>query len=274
MGNEEWQRVSKAHPCSICAKPDWCTVSDDGSVACCMRIESEKSMRNGGWLHRLDGKADFGWTAPGRRIARRHQTGNKTNWSSLQSLYAGYLCEEALLKLASSLGVPRSALQALGVGQTERRTFSFPMRNRVGDIVGIRLRSLKTGRKWAVQGSRLGLFYDPRRELDDTVWVCEGASDTAAMLGLGLCAIGRPGCQQCEGMTAELIGRRDVVIVADLDPPGRLGAESLAHALAKRVRTIRIMVPSAGQDVREWIRAGATRDVVEAVANGRRYWDA
>jgi len=44
-----WKRVSRAIPCSVCGKPDWCTYT--GSSACCMRIESLRPLRNGGWLH-------------------------------------------------------------------------------------------------------------------------------------------------------------------------------------------------------------------------------
>ena len=37
----DWVRVSRGAPCAICEKPDWCTVSGDGSAACCMRVESD-----------------------------------------------------------------------------------------------------------------------------------------------------------------------------------------------------------------------------------------
>src|ERR1044071_1444556 len=54
---EKWYRVSKKHPCAICRRPDWCTYTD--SVVCCMRIESEKQMGNGGWLHRKNEPITF-----------------------------------------------------------------------------------------------------------------------------------------------------------------------------------------------------------------------
>ena len=54
-----WRRVSKAYPCPVCNKPDWCSVTADGAAVCCMRVESPKQLGNGGWLHRLsDGN---GW---------------------------------------------------------------------------------------------------------------------------------------------------------------------------------------------------------------------
>ena len=51
----EWHRVTKMNPCGICKKPDWCTVSEDGSAACCMRVESDKLAGNGGHIHKLSG---------------------------------------------------------------------------------------------------------------------------------------------------------------------------------------------------------------------------
>jgi hypothetical protein len=39
QANGNWQRVSRARPCPICKKPDWCLLAADGSKAICMRIE-------------------------------------------------------------------------------------------------------------------------------------------------------------------------------------------------------------------------------------------
>ena len=52
----EWVRVSRHNPCPVCTKPDWCLASEDGSVAICARIESEKRAGDAGWLHDLGGK--------------------------------------------------------------------------------------------------------------------------------------------------------------------------------------------------------------------------
>ena len=47
-----FRRVSKADPCPQCGKPDWCTVGDYGVV--CMRVQSAKAVKNGGWFHPFD----------------------------------------------------------------------------------------------------------------------------------------------------------------------------------------------------------------------------
>ncbi len=55
----KWQHVSKDNPCPICGKPDWCSVSEDGTLATCRRIEAgcwKSKMDKAGvpvYLHRL-----------------------------------------------------------------------------------------------------------------------------------------------------------------------------------------------------------------------------
>ena len=53
MQDQNWKRVSRDEHCPICGKPDWCTVTADGMIACCMRVEAEKQAANGGWIHSL-----------------------------------------------------------------------------------------------------------------------------------------------------------------------------------------------------------------------------
>jgi len=47
-------RVKRKSPCPICKKTDWCSVSEDGAMAICMRVQSEHETRNGGHLHILE----------------------------------------------------------------------------------------------------------------------------------------------------------------------------------------------------------------------------
>ena len=37
--HDRWTRVTRRHPCPICEHGDWCLVSPDGTVACCMRVD-------------------------------------------------------------------------------------------------------------------------------------------------------------------------------------------------------------------------------------------
>ena len=146
------------------------------------------------------------------------------------------------------------------------------MRDDAGRVIGVRLRCPESGRKWAVRGSRAGLIYsadlldrDVRR-----LWVVEGPSDTAAMLSIGLDAVGVPSAG-CGGDLLSDLCRRLVVdgcvIVADADGPGRAGAERLADAVLPVVPSVRVMAPGDGaKDPRAWIVGGADRSAFEAAA--------
>ena len=47
----KWPEVTRAQPCAICGKPDWCLVAPDGRVRLCNRVHSERPAGGGGWLH-------------------------------------------------------------------------------------------------------------------------------------------------------------------------------------------------------------------------------
>jgi phage/plasmid primase-like uncharacterized protein len=142
------------------------------------------------------------------------------------------------------------------------------MRDQYGDIVGLRLRS-PNGGKFAVTGSRQGLFYTVDSVRDTTVYIVEGPTDTAAALTIGLCAVvGRPSCSGCLDATLALITRfrfRRVVIVADNDAPGWRGAETLQAAL--RVPSM-IVVPPA-KDLRAAVRDGFTAEDLMVMGNAQ-----
>jgi len=51
--NSSWVRVTRRHPCPICGHPDWCSVSANGRIVCCMRVPTNRTTKNGGWIHHL-----------------------------------------------------------------------------------------------------------------------------------------------------------------------------------------------------------------------------
>ena len=169
--------------------------------------------------------------------------------------------------LAMRLGVSADALDALGVGLLGSAS-TWPMRDYLGRAIGVRLRSLNTGAKYAVKGSKNGLFL-PSVDEQVLVLVCEGASDTAAALSLGFFAIGRPDCKGGRDLIRRWIERRsnrDAVLVADNDEPGQSGAHELAEAIAPLVRSVCIIrAPLDSKDLREAVQRGATRADVLAL---------
>jgi len=152
----------------------------------------------------------------------------------------------------------------------EYKAWAFPMRDGARRVIGIRLRA-DNGRKWAVPGSRNGLFWPlgiPGEE-NDLIVICEGPTDAAALLSVDLAAIGRPSCTGGVPLlkaALDRIGRRDVAILSDADVPGRQGARRLAQEIRHLARSVRIIEPLAGKDARAWIsNFRATRQVIETV---------
>lgn len=276
----------RGRPCPICGRPGWCMANDEAAI--CMRTPNEHPVdcqgAGIGYLHRLG----QGAPAPARRAqASPSDTISPSapslpsddtgpSWASLLHRYAAGTPADGLRHLADSLGVSVASLKRLGfVWAGPHRAWAIPMRDVDGEVCGIRLRA-ESGQKWAVKGSRAGLFLPDGGELPDQaeeILICEGPTDTAAMLDLGFVTIGRPSCQGLEDQLARLLTRRRVVIVADNDQktrpdgtpyhPGQEGAARLAQALAQGpITSVKIIYPQDAKDARAWKLAGATADLV------------
>ena len=270
----QWTRVSRHHPCAVCAKHDWCGTSPDGTLACCMRVKSDRPARNGGWLHRI---AD----APQQPLPRVHvlppraTAPREINWAAMLRRFERDTGTADAQHLATALGVSQGNLHRLGISwAAPHRAWAFPMSNALGETIGIRLRA-ESGRKWAVRGSRNGLFWPEDLTGTGPLLVGEGPTDTAALLDLGYDGLGRPSCAGSIGLVVEAVRRlrhRDVVVVADADGPGADGAERLARALTEAGHRPKVIQPVKGKDARAWVKAGATRPVVDAVIRNALYW--
>lgn len=285
---EGFQRVNREAPCPICGKPDWCLVAQDGSAAICARVDrgAVKLCGEAGWLHRLRDRDD--WRAARERrivgalrdFARRSSKPRSTpapiepgtpDLAALAERCAVAVSTTAMERFARELGVGAAALRRLCVGWfAERGAWTFPMRDPSGRVTGVRLR-FRDGGKLSVRGGREGLFLPdgipgPGAPWPDgaRLYVTEGASDCAALLTLGLPAIGRPSCTGGVHFGVDLARGRSVLIVADADPPGQRGAKALGEALKLCCPDVRIIRPPDGiKDAREWVKRGATRAEVE-----------
>jgi hypothetical protein len=126
---------------------------------------------------------------------------------------------------------------------------------------GMRLRS-DVGEKWALRGSRQGIFL-PAAKPPEEALVVEGPTDAAAAVALGLYAIGRPSCTGGVREIAAFCRRRGVKrlsVLADNDGPGIRGA----RAFCSQVGVLARVVVLPAKDLREWLRYGATRVAVDA----------
>ena len=276
MNSTTWRRVSKAEPCPICERGDWCLVAGpqgDLNAAICPRTESDRRCGEAGWLHRLR-KTNGRWPVR-RRITIPTQETGEVQQRPVEDL-AGFArqCQlatspGALRAFAESLDLNLESLRRLGVGWSARhKGWTFPMLDASGKIRGIRLR-LTNGRKLAVRGGREGLFSPSDLDTSEELLITEGPTDCAALLDLGFVAIGRPSCTGGVKLLVDLcrsLQPPKVVIVGDNDGPGRRGAESLAMVMAAYSESVHAITPPEGvKDVRAWRTCGATRQDVQQV---------
>lgn len=248
--------------CPVCGKHDWCGVLEDGTVAICMRVASERQARNGGWVHHL---LDTVGAVRVQEVVRAERPVNVRDWNRLLRGFARG--SDNSFDLALHLQLRESSLQRLGcVWAKPFRAWAFPMRNADREVTGVRLRNLN-GRKWAIRGSREGLFIPAGWEPNGTmVLICEGPTDTAAALDLGFQAVGRPSCVGGTALLEKLIRGVPVVVVADRDGPGVEGAERLGASLLRGASSVKLLRPPPWvKDLRDWKALGLSPAALRAI---------
>lgn len=215
---------------------------------------------------------------PRRRAARRsiYYDENAEDFTLLAADRAAATAADVLQSLADSLGVSVGVLRRLGTFWSDLQgAYGFPMSTTPGGpVVGIRFRSsFGKNKKWSAKGGREGLFIPCDLDLSKTkrLFLTEGPTDTAAILALGLEAVGRPSCRGGGDACAVIARGRDVVVVSDRDEVGKQGAEHLASSLLLFASSVKIIKPPATfKDVRAWVRAGATRaDILDLVRSAK-----
>lgn len=160
-------------------------------------------------------------------------------------------------------GVPASAWAR--IARPDGNRWAIAERDANGEIIGTAYRDANGGKDFKRGGKRGLIVAWPidayaGTMIDAPIFVCEGASDTAALLGLDLDAVGVPMAGQCGAMAAELLADRHAVIVADGDGAGRRGAMKVAKPMTKRCASVRIMEPPLGaKDARAAVIACADR---------------
>lgn len=278
-GHSAWQRVSAQHPCPICGKPDNCSVlaqpswaqgahpqwsQSQGTMVWCGRVSvgALRQNRGGQYLHRLTDN----WLPPlppprssPRRSAPRYE------FSGLaQQLFDTGALQRG--ELAQRLGVTVLALEHLQVGWNPvQKYWSFPERDAQGKIIGINARH-ENGDKKRLKGSKAGLTYAPGWDLrEGPILLVEGGSDTAALLGLNLCVVGRPsnfgGVELLSELLIDQPSDREIIVIAERDEkpdgrwPGKEGAvrtaERLSAALERNVSWS--LPPDHAKDARGWL---------------------
>ena len=264
--DSEWVRADGNRRCPVCGKFDWCVIAVNGSAAICPRTEDKAVayIEGSGWLHKFGDD-----TTPKPRLMVQPKPLPEHN-SVLAEVFhreRRQINQDLLQSLAKELSITPKSLDLMGVGFSQTKVaYSFPMTRHGKRFLGIRYRT-KDGSKFAAKGSKQGIFIPASFTLSKAVVICEGPTDTAAMLDLGFNAIGRASCNAGHRLVAELTQNNPVAILADADDAGRMGAEILRRKLSRAV----IIEPSNGaKDAREWVANGATRgEVMEVISKAR-----
>jgi hypothetical protein len=282
----QFTKVSEKNPCPQCGRSDWCELGD--RAVHCMRVESSHPAKDGGYYHFYDKLSGF--KPELRKSSARPKPVLRDAAALIESLR--YLTTEKQYQdLGYELNLPVRALKWTGaVWYANYNAWAWPMFDDNWEIIGIRLRN-SDGFKWAVPGSRNGVFIPSHMTYDDAfedmpssnpriIFICEGPTDTSALFQLGLNAIGRPTCGTGFEIIKSILDKWGVfkaVIVADNDElkfagdrKFRPGIDS-AHKLKKflGIKSVVWTPPSPLKDVRDFVREGGTRQMIEQSIKGK-----
>ncbi len=288
----DWRKVSKASPCPVCEKPDWCAWTSDAWLKCERGTDPPQGMvlvkliDNGGLFRPADDRS------PGHRVMRTSSENTmpdkkpQRDWAALARRFAEALHNNQLGEWAKKLNVHPQALRALEAGRADSAALralrvgwsgdrnlarpscamTFPEHDGAGNIIGISVRA-PDGRKGTPFGAKRGLIVPKGFDsMPDPVLPVEGPSDVAACLTMGLTAVGRP--SNCGGIShlAELVRGHKVLVAGENDRkvenrterwPGRDGAKKVAQALAKGWgKPVQWALPPDGaKDIRAWLKS-------------------
>ena len=291
----------KGHPCPKCGGRDrfaaFPNINGRGAVHCrhCFTRGTDPSPGDGitslQWILGLDFRATLGWLAdylgckpsqrinfrgPQRVIASDDRNATKepaTDFDDLAKRYFVEMSRERREGLAKRLNVHPRSLVRLRVGYSEQhQATTWPMVDSGGRCVGLRLRG-HDGNNWSLKGGKAGLFVpDGIHTQMPTLFIAEGPTDAAALMTIGIPAIGRPSCTGAMPSTVNFVRRIEakyVVLVADNDEAGIAGANILARLLVTVADVVRIITPGKlSEDCRSFVAGGGRKsDGDELVAD-------
>jgi hypothetical protein len=263
-----WPHATPADPCPICHKPDWCQFGERAMK--CMRAESSHPCPSGGWYHFYD------TTVRPEFFPQAKASPHMIDAEAIMNRLSENTTAAQFESCSKALGVTADSLHLIGAAFYEaKNAWAFPMCDGNGNLIGIRLRN-SAGFKWAVTGSRQGIFIPsmilPQQKV---VFLPEGPTDVCALLSIGLFAIGRPTCNT--GLEHLLVALKRMkfyraVIVADNDDmktlgnregrPGIEGAVKLQNDL--KICSCIWIPPSPIKDARDFMRRGGKRIQIES----------
>lgn len=129
----------------------------------------------------------------------------------------------------------------------------------------------------SAKGKPTGLYYAERPQPGDTIYICEGPKDAAALHSLGFKAAGMPTCKLSKKLARAFAGC-SVIIVPDLDKTGIESAQITAgrlYGIAKSVRIARLpgeVVAKDGDGVREILAQSDGESLVRQALEDAQAW--
>lgn len=274
----QWKWVSEVKiKCPICGKPDYCSIASESGLVICRRVASDRPTKGTtmpGWIHSLN-RDEIPKPLP---PPKPKPTLNAQEMRRRLELWGRYSEAAELRKFADSLGVSVESLDILGCVRGEG-SWAFPMRNAEGFLVGIRTRR-DDGEKRAVPGSRQGLFFSPEALADfaeqDTLFIAEGPTDTAAFFTMGLYAIGRPSCTGCDEEIVSALTKlrfRRAVLAVDNDrkPDGRAPGLEGCRRLQEKLPVPSMLWFPPKKDVRAFLNAGGSQKMLFAMLKNQTW---
>ena len=157
------------------------------------------------------------------------------------------------IHLAKKWDVSPAVISELGIGW-DGFAHTIPMYN-LDKIIGIQ-RQFTAGYKCMVSGSQLGLIVPMTMYGGNILFMPEGASDLAVLLDMGYHGIARPNALVGKELIYNWLHRFNpiydlIVIVADNDEAGTIGAEELRNYIDSEYTRTKIVHPSSQKDIRE-----------------------
>ncbi len=250
IGQYNYNRVSQKMPCPVCKRTHWCLISDNGLWFICTKVESSKSYEAYyGWLHPL-GNTEY--LAPKKVIKTKDYKHDPTYVRMVYDTLNFDSCW--FYRLAEKLNLPPVVFTNLGVG-TRTNVFYFPMFNAQLKLIGLKIRNLD-GKKWCLEHSQLGIYVSRSIVVSKELYICEGESDTAALLSHNYNVVGRASATSCKGILKEFTKQfPKVTIVSDYDIHG-LGFKESCKLARFINRPVSIVLNREYKDIRKWINSG------------------
>ncbi len=223
----DWQEVTRAAPCIVCGKPDWCGRTVDGSAIRCMRSDEPPPGYRRHKTNPDDGGTTFLRNDQPRATANKRTEGEKPAQTQFDSSDAAVGAMERTLGKASAKWTYRDA-----DGEPVGMVIRWDLRNGGKDIRPI----ARIGSGWqikAMPGPR-PLYCLPDLRNADLVFVTEGEPAADALRKLGLVATTSSGGSRAASKTDwSPLGDKRVVILPDNDRDGERYRDDVFRLLNK-----------------------------------------